>query len=692
MVWVVQLSDLHFSVHHPERARDFRDFVGSSLSFVNPSLVLITGDLTDGKSKDLLTMKQDEAEWVEYEKVMQDVIEKSGLNKDIFYDLRGNHDAFGVPSIGSLFDFFSKHSINGQLGRSGQVNSVTVQTAIRKILFVGFDSTMSVGLRGPTNLFGHPTDELLAKIDYELSQWDSEPTKPVTKISFGHFPLSFSAASDSGKTLRDTFLKHSISAYLCGHLHTSFGKNLKRHHYSSDNLLTSKKFFQLNPHQKLSHSTGNCSNGAPTFKEFWEWEMGDWRKSRNMRILAVDRGFLSFVDIDFKLGGKKMIILPTFPLDSRIMEKVSSASHYKCKSIDRSAYSTIRTLVFSASPVVSVVVRIYDSRPGNLIVVLESSMKRHDGGTFSRGDLYLAPWNFEAFEDPSPDRYWLQIEATDIMGRSTLTALRPFSINGLTARLSWTWKEFMVMGCQWDALYYPILWSFYLCTLSILIIPKLMLAFSQKHYSYRNFIAKKSLINGIAWVFKEFYTVPLLWLGIVVYLFYLLLCPWLLGEVFTEGGEMGFMTFKGWVVKFNKIGKVDFIGVPDIMVVVFPHLFFVILPSIFVTGALTVERGIYRDRFLSLSGKKEDDHIADNNESGSRISSSCRNGKSSMCIDRRLIRNIVLVASLAIFWKHFKSCRTLVKAYDMNPFLHFPVYCLTMPVLLAYVIYKTGRM
>lgn len=74
-------------------------------------------------------MKQDEAEWVEYEKVMQDVIEKSGLNKDIFYDLRGNHDAFGVPSIGSLFDFFSKHSINGQLGRSGQVNSVTVQVS-----------------------------------------------------------------------------------------------------------------------------------------------------------------------------------------------------------------------------------------------------------------------------------------------------------------------------------------------------------------------------------------------------------------------------------------------------------------------------------------------------------------------------------------------------------------------------------
>lgn len=46
VVWIVQLSDLHFSVHHPERALDFKNLVGPSLSMINPSLVLITGDLT----------------------------------------------------------------------------------------------------------------------------------------------------------------------------------------------------------------------------------------------------------------------------------------------------------------------------------------------------------------------------------------------------------------------------------------------------------------------------------------------------------------------------------------------------------------------------------------------------------------------------------------------------------------------
>ncbi|KAA8548277.1 hypothetical protein F0562_004462 [Nyssa sinensis] len=421
---------------------------------INPSLVLITGDLTDGKSKDLLTMKQDEEEWAEYQNVMEDVVKRSGLKKSIFYDLRGNHDNFGVPVVGGSFDFFSKYSINGQLGRSGPVHSVTVQTVERKLLFVGFDSTMSVGLRGPTNLFGHPTDQLLTEIDSELSQWNSQSAIPITKISFGHFPLSFSATSNSGKSLKDIFLKHSLSAYLCGHLHTGFGKNLKRHHQSGHHLLFSPKYFQLNTHQIPSESTHNCSNIVSPIEEFWEWEMGDWRKSRVMRILAVDRGYASFVDIDFKLGAKRTIILPTFPLDSRFMLTTLSLNKYKCQSIDLSSYGTVRALVFSASPIVSVVAKIYDSRPGNLLAVMETSMSKLESGS-SRGDLYAAPWNFKAFEDPSPDRFWLQIEATDIMGRSTLTELRPFSINGLSAKLSWTWKEFLVMGCQLAAVVLP---------------------------------------------------------------------------------------------------------------------------------------------------------------------------------------------------------------------------------------------
>lgn len=503
VVWVVQLSDLHFSVHHPDRARDFNNLVATSLSFINPSLVLITGDLTDGKSKDLLTMKQDEKEWVEYHNVMEDVVRTSGLDKSIFYDLRGNHDNFGVPSVGGSFDFFSNYSLNAQAGRSGNVNSVTLRTEKRRHLFVGIDTTMAVGLRGPTNLFGHPTDELLAELDSKLSQWDADQTKPVTKISFGHFPLSFSATSESGRTLKDIFLKHSISAYLCGHLHTRFGKNLKRHHQVGSSLI------QLNMHQI---SSNNFSNGLQPIQEFWEWEMGDWRKSRAMRIVAIDRGQASFIDIDLKLGAKKTIILPTFPLDSRLMWTSSLLREYEHQSMNPSYYMTVRALVFASSPIVSVVARVYDSKPGRLVVVMEATMTKIESDP-SRGALYAVPWNFKAFEDRSPERYWLQIEATDIRGRSTLTDMRPFSINGVRSFLSWTWKEFMVMGCQWAALYFPVLWFSIGCFLVVLLIPVALCSLSKKRYTMQNFSADKGFINGIGWVLTELYKLRYFGLG-----------------------------------------------------------------------------------------------------------------------------------------------------------------------------------
>jgi len=516
-----------------------------------------------------------------------------------------------------------------------------MQTEERRHLFVGIDTTMAVGLRGPTNLFGHPTDELLAELDSRLSQWDADPTKPVTKISFGHFPLSFSAASESGRTLKDIFLKHSISAYLCGHLHTKFGQNLKRHHQLGNSL------FQLNMHQI---SPKNFSDGLQPFQEFWEWEMGDWRKSRAMRIMAVDRGHVSFIDVDLKSGAKKTIILPTFPLDSRLMWTSSLLHEYGQQCLNPSYYMTVRALVFSSSPVVSVVARVYDSKPGHLVTVMEATMTKLEGVS-SRGALYAVPWNFKAFEDLSPVRYWLQIEATDMRGRSTVTEMRPFSINGVRNFLSWTWKEFVVMGCQWDALYLPILWFSVACFLFSLLIPVALCSVSKKKYTLQNFSADKGFINALGWVLTELYKLRSVWFGFLGYIFYLILFPWLYGRLLTDGDGRGYMTYKGWVVKHPEIGKkLDYIGFPDVMVVVIPHLVFVVFPSLLVVTGLAVEREMYRVKLLAVSGKKEDDYRGLIPRQSSR--QTCKNLK--MHIRSRWIRKLLLVVCLAILFKHFK--------------------------------------
>nr|GEZ66656.1 putative metallophosphoesterase At3g03305 [Tanacetum cinerariifolium] len=478
--------------------------------------------LLNGKSKDHLIMKQNEEEWVEYQQTMENVITMSGLDKSVFYDLRGNHDNFGVPVVGGAFDYFSNYSITGQLGRSQSVNSVTLQSSNRNHLFVSFDSTMSIGLRGPTNLFGHPTDQLLSELNSHLSQWDSTSTKPLTKIGFGHFPLSFSAPSNSKRTLKEIFLKNSITAYLCGHLHLKFGKNLKRHHDVNNEMYRS--LFQWNMHQKGSSSSTNCSNGGQTVNEFWELEMGDWRKSRAMRVMAIDKGRVSFIDTDLKMGAKKMLILPTYPLDSRFMS-ATALNKYKCESMEDTSH--VRALVFSSRLITSVKAKIYDSSHGHLDMVLEASMAKKE-------NLYTVPWNSKAFMDSSPDRYLLQIEAIDINGK-----------------------------------------------------------------------------------------------------------------VFTEGGDRGYMTYKGWVVNFDDIKNLEFIGFPDIMVVVINHLYFVVLPTILIIGAVAAERSVYQDHVHSLSGKKRDDHGVYNE--GSRSKS----GNISKQL-RKWARGILVIFSLAVCWKHFK--------------------------------------
>lgn len=508
---------------------------------------------------------------------------------------------------------------------------------------------MPVGLRGPTNLFGHPSDELLAEIDAQLSQWDSPSAEPVTKISFGHFPLSFSSASESGKTLKEIFLKHSISAYLCGHLHTKFGKNLKRHHRSGGRILSSERFFQLNMQPQVSSITENCSSGAPLAEEFWEWEMGDWRKSQMMRILAIDSGHVSYVDIDFKSGPKETIILPTFPLDSRFMSASLLHRRYACQNMDPSSYEMIRALVFSSSQIVSVIVRIFDLRGGDFTMVMESLMTKHDHNT-SGGVLYSTPWNYKAFEDPSPDRYWLQIIANDAMGRPSFMEPRPFSVNGLSAQRSWTWKEFFVMGCQWDALYGPLLWCAFCFLFSLLLIPKLLL-YNNKQFTHESFNTKKGIFTGVAWILQELCYIPVVWFGFLGYLFFLLLFPWFIGRVFTNGGK-GYMTYKGWVVKsISQRGGTFFLGYPDIMVIVIPHLIFVVFPSLLIAAALAAEKAQYKERVRTTLEKKEDDYSQQHGGSvkldshGSRISK--------LRFGNRWARKFLLAVCLGIFCKHF---------------------------------------
>ncbi|KAL6646432.1 hypothetical protein ACP70R_018040 [Stipagrostis hirtigluma subsp. patula] len=653
VVWAVQLSDLHFSAFHPDRAADFRRYVGGALAMVNPALVLITGDLTDAKSKDLLSSRQEKVEWIEYENVINDIADRSGLNKEVFYDLRGNHDSYGVPEVGGMLDFYRNHSINARLGRTGMVQSITLQNSGWKYLFVGLDSAMDIGLRSPTNIFGQPTDQLLTDLDAALSQWDNHSISfPITKIAFGHFPISFSALTTSGISIRDVFLKHSLSAYLCGHLHTNFGRNLKRHHISDQHQLSSKQYYQTDIHEDMPTALNihNCSARTESSAEFWEWEMGDWRSARSMRIVAVDSGYVSYTDINFTFGSRDVIIVPTFPLDSRFMQRSSYPHDSSCQAMSTTHLGTVRTLVFSRQKIESVTAKVYDSRSGGLHLLLEQEMER-TSRSGARGDMFTAPWNWRALVDELPDRYWLQIEVMDMSGEIYYSQLRPFSVNGLAAKVSWTWKEFRVMGCQWNQLYYPIMWSTFAFLFSLILIPRTSLTFYEDQFML-NFRSPKTTTRSssgrLSSVNFDFFAVEIskiysIWTGMLVYLLYLIFFPWFSGYAVTQNSNKMYLHYKGWSASyFGNTRTVPYLGLPDVMVIVLPHLLFVVLPAYLVIVAIAAERAVYLRRHLSWTAKKHDDHY--------------KRGRN--CMKHAWIfhcfRKFLILLCLPIAWKHWK--------------------------------------
>ncbi|CAL4938620.1 unnamed protein product [Urochloa decumbens] len=272
VAWVVQVSDLHISAYSPERAADLA-LLGTALRAIRPHLLLVTGDITDAKNRQRTTSRQDEYEWVTYKKTIDAIAGSGGIDKSRIFDIRGNHDTYGVPYRGGKLDFFSTYSVNSQLKRLSTISSILLQ-GDRSYQFLGIDDTMSVGIRYPANLFGHPTDKRIEAVNSELQYWTNHSNVPVTKVVFGHFPMSFTTSSEKGQRYESVFARQSVSAYLCGHLHAKVSKQLWRYH-------------------KMRTTEGHKSS-------FWEWELGDWKDSRLLRILAIDGDAVSFIDQTLK--------------------------------------------------------------------------------------------------------------------------------------------------------------------------------------------------------------------------------------------------------------------------------------------------------------------------------------------------------------------------------------------------------
>lgn len=200
--------------------------------------------------------------------------------------------------------------------------------------FIAIDACLEPGPRRPFNFVGMLTFEELKNINSFIKI--IENTHSNYTIWFGHFPTS--CILSQGEHVRSLIGKLDQGlVYLCGHLHTLGG---------------------IVPSMYTLQREG-----------FLELELGDWKDNRMYRLMAIDHGLISFVDVHHNEWPVVLVTNPKHALfiipGKENLETIKHSSH-------------IRILAFSISPIVEVNVRVDD---GNWI--------KCDN---VEGPLYVAKW------------------------------------------------------------------------------------------------------------------------------------------------------------------------------------------------------------------------------------------------------------------------------------------------------------
>ncbi|ESO01300.1 hypothetical protein HELRODRAFT_112716, partial [Helobdella robusta] len=270
----VQVSDLHISVFFDsKRYVDFSHFLKTSLSLIRPDVVLLTGDITDAKLRNFEGSEQNLKEWQIYQSILNN---SKILKKTVWLDTRGNHDAFDVRDTQSQNNYFKKYSVKGLGGQlSYHYQHRTPDGDVTS--FIAVDACLNPGPKRPFNFFGM-LQEVCTCIGVCVFLRNASESSNVT-ILFGHYPTSV-ISSPSSAYVRSLF--RSGLAYFCGHLHTFAG---------------------MLPNMYTHHKEG-----------FLELELGDWKDSRLYRIIALDHGMMSFVDV---INKRYPIIIVTNPKDEK---------------------------------------------------------------------------------------------------------------------------------------------------------------------------------------------------------------------------------------------------------------------------------------------------------------------------------------------------------------------------------------
>ncbi|CEI91448.1 hypothetical protein RMCBS344292_05736 [Rhizopus microsporus] len=553
----------------------FLHFIQSILPVIKPEFVVVTGDLTDAKDRKRITSQQYLDEWDVYQQAINEKVRVD------WFDIRGNHDCFDLPSWKSRINYYRTHGQSASLVEQGKgIYTWQVNKKIGNYQFVAIDACPKRGPSRPLNFFGYLTSRTMDRLEKALTWKQFNHT-----FVFSHYPTTTMVfgVSNKGSTFRDLAKHYSI--YFCGHLH------------------------------RLIAGLGDVLQSYNTVTKSLELELGDMKEHGLYRVVAVDHDLISFTDLQLPLnqipkkissnkhglvypmvqdGNVTKIVWPepihpspsiliTNPKDARYsipskepLWRIQSSTH-------------IRFLIFS---------ELEDPTQLKVSVYIDGNPHPHEA-TFVQDKLWTAPWNTSLLDPRTHHTLTICAETPDgVKGASTIL----FRVDGQRMNIGGGPGEFIIKSHMSSFLQFVT----FLCIMTLLImliLPKLFgpsQGMQVKQHT-TNLLLAIHTINAsrpsiysrlkrqiLVWTYRFLQLPsdqPALWYASFAYILYLMVGPWFRAEFIpsAEHPRDRYGTFYMWGMSFGQ----EWVPIADTWMFAAEQIFF----DVFVFFILLVWQG-----------------------------------------------------------------------------------------------------
>ena len=369
--WFIHASDIHVGTSGSTDSNNLSWLVTTAKSTINPSFIVVTGDLTDSTNGNFLGYPNGpyQAEWDQYKSIVDGKVDAG-----IYYDLPGNHDAYNDAS----FAYYAANSVQGRATSGRKQHSWTRNFSFGEYHFLGVNTADNSGdafsLFWPYGDYAGLDSSELTFINSELA---AHPDAKLTLV-LGHHPLASTGNS------QDTYLNYGRDQFV-GYLNT-YGASLYGYGHTHASV---ESFYTTNMTEGVFYfNVSSLGKDSPN----------------QFTVTAIDCNGIASVT---QAVGTWPVVLITAPMDKNLGRNVNPYTY----SVTNSAANPIRALVFDTGTVNQVQYRI--DLAGSWY-----PMQRTSGTNPNYPHLWEALWNASAL---ASGEHTIEVQASTASGVRTDT-------------------------------------------------------------------------------------------------------------------------------------------------------------------------------------------------------------------------------------------------------------------------------